>query len=390
MQQASKALKGFGIVSLQDGITSTKHVVHKHDGTVVGQWGLRHWGRLSSKDSLEDGNDKEKKQSKRQNVHIPRQSLRYQLLLQAMGNNNETGSDICWNYRLIDYEEQKSEISLSFQVGGKVVTETADILVGADGIRSKVREQFIGEEVSPLRYLGCIVILGICPLDTTARQLSNLLDGETVFQTADGTTRMYMMPYSDSEYMWQLSYPIDESDAASISRKGPDALKRQAMERCQSWHTPIPELLKRTPTSMVSGYPVYDRPLMTRSALKQSSRVTLIGDACHPMSPFKGQGANQALLDALALARALYSTTTSNEQAGSVVLGSEWELVGTAIEKFEAEMLDRSAIKVQASARAAQFLHSDVAIQEGDVTRGAAAVSTPFVETDSSSVPMKL
>jgi len=47
--------------------------------------------------------------------------------------------------------------------------------------------------------------------------------------------------------------------------------------------------------------------------------------------------------------------------------------IEAALQQYEEEMLERSAVKVHASAEAAQFLHTDVAIQEGNVTRGAAA-----------------
>jgi salicylate hydroxylase len=419
MQQASKALAAFGIDiyhEASDGITSTKHVVHKQDGTVVGEWGLRKWGRDATKDP------------KRQNIHIARQSLRYELLQTATAAGKETApstgtgtgaddSNIQWNHKLLDFETCQDHVRMTFQVGDAVVERRADLIVGADGIRSVVRQALIGDE---MRYLGCIVILGICDLTallalvpSMSKEALELLDGETVFQTADGTTRIYMMPYSSTEYMWQLSFPMDEQEATALSKQGPQALKDQAIARCQSWHTPVPQILRDTPASLVSGYPVYDRALLTAEMLDKedvngagfSRRVILIGDASHPMSPFKGQGANQALLDALNLARSLYqssSTTsattnhipaTATETAeGASVNGASSEHTGhawkDAMFRFEEEMLARSAVKVQASAEAAQFLHTDVAIQEGNVTRGVAAANTSAANKDKNVVPI--
>ena len=88
------------------------------------------------------------------------------------------------------------------------------------------------------------------------------------------------------------------------------------------------------------------------------------------MSPFKGQGANQALLDAVLLARKIYSVvrTTTNDKNQTI-----HERIPQALGEFEEEMIQRSAIKVLKSAEAANFLHSEVAIQAGNVTRGAAA-----------------
>ena len=98
--------------------------------------------------------------------------------------------------------------------------------------------------------------------------------------------------------------------------------------------------------------------------LAKGAQVTLIGDAAHPMSPFKGQGANQALLDALALARAI----TKNCRPLS-----QWRQAGvreSVLTEFETEMLQRSASKVKDSAEAAQFLHTDIVLHEGDEPRG--------------------
>jgi 2-polyprenyl-6-methoxyphenol hydroxylase-like FAD-dependent oxidoreductase len=344
LQQATKALRRLGILDLPGGMTSTKHVVHTQNGKVVGEWGLRKWGRRE-----------DKKDPKRQNIHIARQALRYQLW-QAAGDDM-----MRWNHRLQSFTETEKGIDLSFQVGDETVTAHADIVVGADGIRSRVRQQLLGDEKTPLRYLDCIVILGICPLAGLPE--SPLLDGETVFQTADGTTRMYAMPYSSFELMWQLSFPMEEADACALSQLGATALRDEAWQRCHAWHSPIADMLKATPVELVSGYPVYDRALLEASALRISDRMTLLGDACHCMSPFKGQGANQALLDALSLAGSLYKASIGTLDGG----------FGAALAAFEGEMLARSAGKVKASADAAKFLHTSVAIQEGNVTRGAAS-----------------
>ena len=49
LQQASKAIKGFGILSLNEGVVSTRHVVHTTEGKVIGEWGMRKWTQSNSK-----------------------------------------------------------------------------------------------------------------------------------------------------------------------------------------------------------------------------------------------------------------------------------------------------------------------------------------------------
>jgi len=355
LQQASTAMKGLGISSLEQGLVSTRHVVHTTDGKVIGEWGIRKWGRSDIKTS-----------PKRTNVHIARQSLRLALLEQLGGHDA-----VQWGHQLVGLKQGKG-VDLSFQVEGEMKSAHADLVVGADGIRSSVRSLLIGEEASPLHYLGCIVILGICPLaDIQGESIEGvdftLLDSATVFQTANGYERIYIMPYAADSVMWQLSFPMSEQDAKALSGQGAQALKEEACRRCP-WHDPIPQILAATEQTQVTGYPVYDRALLKPEWLEKSGQVTLIGDAAHPMSPFKGQGANQALLDALALARNIKQACRPKPDALS-----SWREVGlreSVLTDFESEMLQRSAKKVKDSAEAAQFLHSDIVLYEGDEPRG--------------------
>jgi len=348
LQQASKAIEGLGLFSLKDGVTSTRHLVHTTSGNVVGEWGVRKWIHTY-----------EKIKTKRSNIHIARQSLRMELLNQLVNQEQ-----VQWSHQLLDFKEVENKgVTLRFQVNGEIKMANADLVVGADGIRSTVRRLIIGDERSPLRYLGCIVILGICPLSALTGMNSSLLDSATVFQTANGKERLYIMPYKVDSVMWQLSFPMTEKDAKELSAQGSKALRDEAIRRTQ-WHDPIPQILFATQEDCVSGYPVYDRELLHSDLLKNAGKVTLIGDAAHPMSPFKGQGANQALLDALALARAISSECR---------LLSQWTTVGireSLLTKFEAEMIERSATKVKDSADAATFLHSEIVLHKADEPRG--------------------
>ncbi len=348
LQQASKTIESLGINSLENGVVSTRHVVHTTDGKIIGEWGMRKW--LSEKSA---------KAPRRNNIHIARQSLRLELLKQL-----HDSKQVKWGQQLIDFNPiDAGGFELTFQMNGQLETSKADMIVGADGIRSTVRRKLLGDVTLPLRYLDCIVILGICSLSALNNVESPLLDSATVFQTANGNERIYMMPYDVDSVMWQLSFPLTENEAKALSKKGVEALKEEACRRTQ-WHEPIPQIVAATQVDKISGYPVYDRQLLESEAFANFGDVTLIGDAAHPMSPFKGQGANQALIDALALARCISKVCSEN---------ANWKKEGLrdcVLSKFEKDMLERSAVKVKDSAEAAKFLHSEIVLRKADAPRG--------------------
>lgn len=420
MQQGATALQQLG-VQVQ-GLLSTSHYSFTPSGEVLGCYGRSIYSSCqpaaagSAETNAEivaaaaatfptktnplegqgksKGSDRRGKQrqghAKRCNMHVPRQHLRRVLFDQLRPGT------VKWGYRLAGYSETECSppedggpqggghaaiqprVELRFE--GKAVPEVAGIVVGADGIFSAVEKQKIGD---PLEYLNVIVILGIVPS-------SHALTAERVFQTLDGTTRLFVMPFSESEVpggpdvaMWQLSFPIGEADARILG-KNSAALKSEALKRCGEWHQPIPELLRATPEVLISGYPAYDRAPLDPAKCRgddPQSRVTILGDAAHPMSPFKGQGANCALVDAVTLARGLADSNLLHNSSCPRRSSTErlpWGVLPTqsipdTLAAFEAGMLARSSVKVMASREAAAYLHSPIALTRDNCTRAAAA-----------------
>lgn len=349
LQQASKAMESLGIPRFEKGITSVMHIVHNETGKIIGQWGRRNVDL-----------EKLEKNTKRRNIHVPRQVLR-QDLYDALAR----GRGVSWGNNLQNIKKNADgTFSLVFEVDGKTEIHKADLIVWADGIRSQVRNIFLPQDISPLRYLGCIVILGICPRNISGLWVHPLLDNETIFQSVNGHERIYMMPFDFEHIMWQMSFQVSEDEAKKLNKAGSEALRQEWLRRLWDWHSPIPEILEATDSNLITGYPVYDRQELTSENLKDFWNVTLIGDAMHPMSPFKGQGANQAILDSLDLARSIYELCAKNKD------WREYGLRKLLLTDFESRMITRTTPKVQDSARQAKLLHSDAVLHDGDMPRG--------------------
>jgi aromatic ring-cleaving dioxygenase len=167
------------------------------------------------------------------------------------------------------------------------------------------------------------------------------------------------MPFDGERTMWQLSWRGEGPTGGDG-----EALREAALAQVSAWPgcPDAARLIAATASGDVTGYPIVDRDLP--GPLPASS--TLLGDAAHPMAPFKAQGANQALLDAVSLARCLVKT--------DLAPGPARRSVHEALAEYWAEMAPRASAKVAASRNAARLLHSPAALVRAEgLTRAAAA-----------------
>lgn len=191
----------------------------------------------------------------------------------------------------------------------------ADLVIGADGLRSVVRASLPGQG-SPVAYAGFIAFRGVCP-----RRPASLPDG-LARQTLGRKATFGVWPLPDEQSYWVATIAMADREAREAD---PVTTHRLLARRFARAHRPIPQLIADTPADTVLRTPIYHRVPV---AGWQHGRVCLIGDSAHPMLPTTGQGGGQALLDALALADCLRG----------IDIGSAGEL-GTALREFESRRL---------------------------------------------------
>jgi len=162
---------------------------------------------------------------------------------------------------------------------------TGDLLVGADGLRSSVRRQLLAEG-EPI-YLGSTIWRGVVDASDMG------LEAGTGVNWIGRGAEFLAFHLPDHRIYWAgvTREPRGE-------RAGPGGHKDDLARRFDRWVQPVPRLIAATDESAILRNDMFDRKPVHRWS---AERVTLVGDAAHPMTPNAGQGACQALEDAVAL-----------------------------------------------------------------------------------------
>ena len=203
------------------------------------------------------------------------------------------------SHRLVGIDEKSDKVIARFENG---VTAEADVLIGADGIHSKVHALAFGSDKP--RFTGCIAWRGLVPAEKV-RHLDievashNWMgpDGHVVHYWVGGGRFMNVVCVTERgqwmEEGWTV--PGNVADAAA---------------RFSDWHPTVRSLIDAFPATFV--WALHDRTELPRWT---SGRIALLGDACHPMLPFMAQGAAQAIEDGAALAALLKKMPDAPERA---------------------------------------------------------------------------
>lgn len=179
--------------------------------------------------------------------------------------------------RCVGFEQDGEGVTAHFADGGRA---RADLLIGADGLRSAVRAQMHGEQ-SP-RYAGYTAWRAVVPF------AGKLRTGESWGRGA----RHGRLPLPGGRVYWFATRNAPEGEQAESGEKA------ALLATFAGWHEPVEALIWATDEGKILRNDIYDRPPLARWG---EGRVTLLGDAAHPMTPNLGQGAGQTLEDAVVL-----------------------------------------------------------------------------------------
>ena len=203
--------------------------------------------------------------------------------------------------------ETQGGVEVTFAAAdGARETARGDVLIGADGIHSTLRRTLFPEEGAP-RWSGRMMWRGTTPWPA--------FEGGRSFVIAGGNdARLVLFPIGDlgggaMQTNWVLVVRVAEDGAPLPVRedwqgRGP---RGRCVEAVEGFH--VPELDVHAligATEEVWEFPMCDREPLARWS---HGRVTLLGDAAHPMYPFGGNGSAQAMVDARALAACLSGAT---------------------------------------------------------------------------------
>jgi 2-polyprenyl-6-methoxyphenol hydroxylase-like FAD-dependent oxidoreductase len=190
------------------------------------------------------------------------------------------------DHNLVDFVDEGDRVRLTFEQQGSV---EADILVGADGLNSTVRKALWGDAPIRRQFLH---LVGGWLYDERGQQ------GEGVISHNRTTQVSYTPIRHDGRwgYEWWVLESFKDTDPEPADRLG------WALGKAREFPPFVRELIRATPAGNTQRWEIRDRPPLQQWS---KGRVTLVGDAAHPTSPYAAYGAGMSIEDGYFLATEL-------------------------------------------------------------------------------------
>ncbi|MBE9006918.1 FAD-dependent monooxygenase [Fortiea sp. LEGE XX443] len=217
----------------------------------------------------------------------PMLQIRWSRLQEILASALPT-ENIHLNYRCINFEQNDKSIKVYFD-GNKTVE--VELLIGADGLNSAVRQTMIGD--GEPRYAGRMSWRAVLQYSHEM-----LHPDEVMSMTAPDGKIFGFFDLGGGYIMWSAAAL---SPGKPLKQSASD-IKSYVQEKFANWAEPVQAIIKATNAEDIIERPICDRPPLSNWS---QGRVTLLGDAAHPMVPLLGQGANTAFEDAWELSQFL-------------------------------------------------------------------------------------
>lgn len=187
-------------------------------------------------------------------------------------------------------------------------TATGDLLIGADGARSAVREQIIDKV--KVTFTGQVAFRGLVPAEDV-EQYMTIANSAVTMGPGHIFTRYYLRHGKLVNVV-----AIAKTDAWKEEGWSIPASRQDLLTEYDGWNDNVIGIIKALPEDNLFKWALFDRDPIPEWT---SGRVTLLGDAAHPTTPFLGMGAAMALEDGVVLARCIEKNDTPDKAFAAYV-----------------------------------------------------------------------